>query len=56
MNTPQKTVKELISSGAKWVDEQWKDLLKSPDGTYWRPAPNERVSVPQNGTMMVPTA
>lgn len=51
----QKTVQELIASGARWVDEQWKDLLKTPDGIYRRLAPSERVSMPDNGTMMVPT-
>lgn len=55
MYFPQKTVQELVKSGAKWVDEQWKHLLKAPDGMYWLPAPNELVSVPINGTMMVPT-
>ena len=53
INIPQKTVQELVTSGAKWVDAQWKDMLKTPDGMYWRPAPNEHVSMPANDTMMV---
>lgn len=53
MNTRQKTVQELIAAGAKWVMEQGR-LLKTPEGNYWVPA-NERVSVPENGTMMVQT-
>lgn len=35
-----KCVKDLLANGGRWVDAQYKDLMKTPDGGCWVWAPN----------------
>lgn len=37
MNTSKTTARDLLAQGGKWVDIQWKDFIKMPDGSYWKP-------------------
>ncbi|MBS4095492.1 MAG: hypothetical protein KGZ83_01470 [Sulfuricella sp.] len=32
-----KTVTELMEAGGRWVDVRWQDLMKMPDGNFWKP-------------------
>lgn len=44
MNKSNMTARDLLANGGKWLDLRWKDYIKMPDGSFWKPA----VSIVQN--------
>lgn len=48
-----KKVFELLKEGGKWNDERWHEMIKTPDGHYWKPAPGTKHSMPDNDDTMV---
>ncbi len=32
-----KTAKELLAEGGWWMDIRWRDFIKMPDGSFWKP-------------------
>jgi hypothetical protein len=54
MKPNQKTMQELLADGAKWVIEQGR-MLKTPQGTYLIPVPNECKSILDYSSILIQT-
>lgn len=35
-NTQRKTLSELIAAGGRILDATWQDMVKTPDGAFWK--------------------